>query len=117
MSILIYFGINLVIVGMFLSDNRDKKSIVIFYSVLFILFGGILVLWEFTFANKVRNWFHTSDLYFYYKTYVIKKHDNLTIKQIDYIVNQLSAEKDKNTIRRLKIILKRNKQIQDKYGK
>ena len=96
----IYFGIHLMMVGSYL-----------FYAgIVFIFFGGILIVYEFTFADKVADWWDSSELNFIWQVYILKKFDNLEKDRVEYLEKSLSAQKDKNSklYKHLTVILKRN---------
>lgn len=116
-TLYIYFGINLFIAGMYFGDVSfnlySKKEIIIWTSFL-IFFGGILLLWEATIAQKFDNWFNSSEFGFWWKMNVNKKYDNLKPEQVEYIEGQIRREKGLNRkdsnklIEHLTKILKRN---------
>lgn len=100
------------ILGSYLFDNSEGHNIFekIFFILFLLFFGGILVVGELTVAEKIANWWNSSELNFLWKVYIIKKYDNLKPKQVDYIKKQFSEEGDKNSdlYKHLKLILKRN---------
>ena len=108
----IYFGINLMMLGSYLFDrfNDDNKLTKIFSSLVLFFFGGILVVYELTIADKVTKWWDSSELNFIWQVYILKKFDNLEKDRVEYLEKLLSAQKDKNSklYKHLKIILKRN---------
>ena len=95
--------------GSYLFDrfNDDRN---IFSSVVLFFFGGILVVYELTIADKVAEWWDSSELNFIWQVYILKKFDNLEKDRAEYLEKSLSAQKDKNSklYKHLKIILKRN---------
>lgn len=110
--LIIYFGINLMMLGSYLLDsfNDDSKLTKLFSSVILFFFGGILVIYELTIADKVAEWWESSELNFIWTVYILKKYDNLEKDRIEYLEKSLSAQKDKNSIfyKHLTVILKRN---------
>ena len=110
--LIIYFGINLMMLGSYLLDsfNDDSKLTKLFSSVILFFFGGILVIYELTIADKVAEWWESSELNFIWTVYILKKYDNLEKDRIEYLEKSLSAQKDKNSklYKHLKLILKRN---------
>ena len=108
----IYFGINLMLLGSYILDsfNDDSKLTKLFSSLVLFFFGGILVVYELTIADKVAEWWDSSELNFIWQVYILKKFDNLEKDRVEYLEKSLSAQKDKNSklYKHLKIILKRN---------
>ena len=108
----IYFAINLMLLGSYILDsfNNDNKLTKIFSSLVLFFFGGILVVYELTIANKVAEWWDSSELNFICQVYILKKFDNLEKDRAEYLEKSLSAQKDKNSklYKHLKLILKRN---------
>lgn len=110
----VYFGISLFIAGMGIDVyfNTRKENIQIFFILIF--FGGILALWDLLLADRLQNWFNSSEFGFWWKMYINKKYDNLKPEQINYIKGQISAEKENKSkesqklIKHLTKILKRN---------
>lgn len=92
------------------SFNNDNKLTKIFSSLVLFFFGGILVVYELTIANKVAEWWDSSELNFICQVYILKKFDNLEKDRAEYLEKSLSAQKDKNSklYKHLKLILKRN---------
>lgn len=107
--LLIYFGINLFVAGMSVSDFNTRKENFQCVSIL-LLFGVILIFWEFFFAEKFEKWFDSSKFGFWWKLNIERKYDSLHHREIEYIKSQIAQEKDKNSIlvKQLKRILKRN---------
>ena len=109
----IYFGINLMMLGSYLFDrfNDDNKLTKIFSSLVLFFFGGILVVYELTIADKVAKWWDRSELNFLYNVYILKSFDNKSQEYVEAIERAISAEKNKNSIfyKHLTVILKRNK--------
>ena len=107
----IYFAINLFIAGMSVDVFNTKRENIRNVSIL-LFFGTILLLWEFTLADKFEEWFNNSSFGFYWKLYLIKKYDNLDSDALEYIRGQILAEnKDKQSqksVKHLTKILKRN---------
>ena len=93
------------------SCNDDSKLTKLFSSLVLFFFGGILVVYELTIADKVTKWWDSSELNFMWNIHVIKKFDNLEISRIEYLELVILAEKDKNSklYKHLTAILKRNK--------
>ena len=108
----IYFGINLMMLGSYLFDrfNDDNKLTKLFSSLVLFFFGGILVVYELTIADKVAEWWDNSELNFIWQVYILKQYDKLHSSQVEYLNEKLSAQKDKNSklYKHLKLILKRN---------
>ena len=108
----IYFGINLMLLGSYILDsfNDDSKLTKLFSSLVLFFFGGILVVYELTIADKVAEWWDSTELNFIWQVYILKKFDNLEKDRVEYLEKSLSAQKDKNSklYKHLKIILKRN---------
>ena len=98
--------------GSYLFDrfNDDNKLTKIFFSIILFFFGGILVVYELTIADKVAEWWDSSELNFIWQVYILKKFDNLEKDRAEYLEKSLSAQKDKNSklYKHLKLILKRN---------
>ena len=97
--------------GSYLFDrfNDDNKLTKIFSSLVLFFFGGILVVYELTIADKIAEWWDSSELNFLWSVYIIKKFDNLEKDRVEYLERSLSAQ-DKNSkfYKHLKLILKRN---------
>ena len=110
--LIIYFGVNLMMLGSYILDsfNDDSKLTKLFSSLALFFFGGILVVYELTIADKVAEWWDNSELNFIWQVYILKKFDNLEKDRVEYLEKSLSAQKDKNSklYKHLKIILKRN---------
>jgi len=108
----IYFGINLMMLGSYILDrfNNDSKLTKLSSSLVLFFFGGILVVYELTIADKVAEWWDSSELNFIWQVYILKQYDKLHPSQVTYLSEKLLAEKDKNSkyYKHLKIILKRN---------
>ena len=111
----IYFGINLMMLGSYLFDsfNDDSKLTKIFSSVLLFFFGGILVAYEFTIADKVAEWWYSSEIGFWYRLTISKEYDDISEEDLKHIENQVRYEKaDENPcqklINHLTRIVKRN---------
>lgn len=108
----IYFGINLMMLGSYILDsfNNDSKLTKLFSSLVLFFFGGILVVYELTIADKVAEWWESSELNFIWTVYILKKYDNLEKDRIEYLEKTLSAQKDKNSklYKHLTVILNRN---------
>ena len=92
------------------SFNDDSKLTKFFSSLVLFFFGGILVVYELTIADKVAEWWDSSELNFICQVYILKKFDNLEKDRVEYLEKSLSAQKDKNSklYKHLKLILKRN---------
>ena len=92
------------------SFNDDSKLTKLFSSLVLFFFGGILVVYELTIADKVAEWWDSSELNFIWQVYILKKFDNLEKDRVEYLEKSLSAQKDKNSIfyKHLTVILKRN---------
>lgn len=92
------------------SFNNDSKLTKLFSSLVLFFFGGILVVYELTIADRVARWWDSSELNFIWQVYILKQYDKLHPSQVTYLSEKLSAEKDKNSkyYKHLKIILKRN---------
>ena len=92
------------------SFNDDSKLTKLFSSLVLFFFGGILVVYELTIADKVAEWWDSSEPNFIWQVYILKKFDNLEKDRVEYLEKSLSAQKDKNSklYKHLKIILKRN---------
>ena len=110
--LIIYFGINLMIFGSYILDsfNDDSKLTKLFSSLVLFFFGGILVVYELTIADRVARWWDSNELNFIWQVYILKKFDNLEKDRVEYLEKSLSAQKDKNSklYKHLKLILKRN---------
>jgi hypothetical protein len=82
-----------------------------------------MALYEIVIVGYIEGGMRDNYFGFLWRLYIIRKYDNLTEEQLNFIRGKISAEKDKaeresvRLVKHLKIILKRNKQIQDKYGK
>ena len=98
--------------GSYLFDrfNDDNKLTKIFSSLVLFFFGGILVVYELTIADKVAKWWDRSELNFLYNVYVLKSFDNKPQEYVEAIERAISAEKNKNSklFKHLTVILKRN---------
>ncbi len=98
--------------GSYLFDrfNDASKLTRLFSSLILFFFGGILVIYELTIADKVAEWWESSELNFIWTVYILKKFDNLEKDRIEYLEKSLSAQKDKNSklYKHLMVILKRN---------
>ena len=92
------------------SFNDDSKLTKLFSSLVLFFFGGILVVYELTIADKVAEWWDSTELNFIWQVNILKKFDNLEKDRVEYLEKSLSAQKDKNSklYKHLKIILKRN---------
>ena len=95
------------ILDSFNDDNiltKIKASLVLFF------FGGILLIYELSIADKVAEWWGNSNAGFYWRLYVSKSYDNMESQYLKILEEQISQEKDKNSIfyKHLKLILKRN---------
>lgn len=92
------------------SFNDDSKLTKLFSSLVLFFFGGILVVYELTIADKVAEWWDNSELNFLYNVYILKSFDNKSQEYVEAIERAISAEKNKNSIfyKHLKLILKRN---------
>ena len=84
------------------SFNNDSKLTKLFSSLILLFFGGILVVYKLTIADKVAKWWDSSELNWLWSLYILKKFDNLDERQLDFLKNS-SAEKSK-----INKILKRN---------
>lgn len=107
----IHFAINLMLLGSYILDNFNNDSIKekVFVSTLLILFGGILVVYEFTIADKVEEWWDESDIGFYYKLNISKEFDNKSKDYIEALQRYVSEEKGtKKDVKRVARIIKRN---------
>lgn len=122
--IYIYLIINSIFLGSYILDsfNNDSLREKVFCSFLLFFFGGIMALYEIVIADKFEKWLEGTYFKFLWRVYIIRKYDNLNEDQLNFIRGQISAEKDKTEkdsvrlVKHLKIILKRNKQVQDKYA-
>ena len=92
------------------SCNDDSKLTKLFSSLVLFFFGGILVVYELTIADKVAKWWDRSKLKIIYNVYVLKSFDNKSQEYVEAIERAISAEKNKNSIfyKHLTVILKRN---------
>ena len=92
------------------SFNNDSKLTKLFSSLILLFFGGILVIYEITIADKVAKWWDNSELNFLYNVYILKSFDNKPQEYVEAIERAISAEKNKNSIfyKHLTVILKRN---------
>ena len=110
--LIIYFGINLMMLGSYLFDrfNDDSRLTKLFISLILFFFGGILVVYELTIADKVAEWWDSSELNFLWNVYILKSFDNKSQEYVEAIERAISAEKNKNSIfyKHLTVILKRN---------
>lgn len=105
--IYIYFAINIFTAGMSVSDSYTKgKNLKGIYVCLF--FGVIFILYYIVPKDRLKNWWIKSNIRFYLRLYVLKEYDNLSDKQIDYVKNELLAEKELKTRNKIIKILKRN---------
>lgn len=92
------------------SFNNDSKLTKLFSSLILLFFGGILVIYEITIADKVAKWWDNSELNFLYNVYILKSFDNKPQEYVEAIERAISAEKNKNSklFKHLTVILKRN---------
>ena len=92
------------------SFNNDSKLTKLFSSLILLFFGGILVVYEITIADKVAKWWDSSELNFLYNVYILKSFDNKPQEYVEAIERAISAEKNKNSklFKHLTVILKRN---------
>ena len=83
--------------GSYLFDrfNDDNKLTKIFSSLVLFFFGGILVVYELTIADKVAKWWDSTELNFIWQVYILKKFDNLEKDRVEYLEKSLSAQKIK----------------------
>lgn len=95
---------------LFDSFNDDSKMTKFFSSLVLFFFGGILVVYELTIADKVAKWWGSCDIGFYYQLYIIKSFDGIPSEELEFLEKTVSAEKDKNSklYKHLTAILKRN---------
>lgn len=107
-----YLMINTLMVGSYILDifNDDTKIKKFFICFILFFFGGILFIYELTIADKVAEWWDSSEICFLWRLYVLKTYDNMEENYLKVLENQISAEKNKNSIfyKHLKLILKRN---------
>ena len=107
----IYFAINLMLLGSYILDSFNNDSIKekFFVSALLILFGGISVVYEFTIADKVEEWWDKSDIGFWYKLNISKEFDNKSKDYVEALQRYILKEKGtKKDIKRVNRIIKRN---------
>jgi hypothetical protein len=107
-----YLMINTLMVGSYILDifNDDTKIKKFFICFILFFFGGILFIYELTIADKFAEWWDSSELCFLWRLHVLKTYDNMEENYLKVLENQISAEKNKNSIfyKHLKLILKRN---------
>lgn len=107
-----YFTINLMLLVIYIlyRFNNDSIKEKVFVSTLLILFGGILVVYKFTIADKVEEWWDKSDIVFWYKLNISKEFDNKSKDYIEVLQRYISKEKGtKKDVKRITRIIKRNK--------
>jgi len=107
-----YLMINTLMVGSYILDifNDDTKIKKFFNSLILFFFGGILFIYELTIADKVAEWWDSSEICFLWRLHVLKTYDDMEESYLQILEKQILVEKDKNSIfyRHLKLILKRN---------
>lgn len=111
----IYFGINLMMLGSYLFDSFNDDTVFnkIFSSVLLFFFGGILVIYELTIADKVAEWWYNSEIGFWYRLNISKEYDNKSSEYIGALKRYTATEKgdtkdSKKFVRNLNRIVNRN---------
>lgn len=114
----VYFGINLMMLGSYLFDgfNNDSKITKIFSSVVLFFFGGILVVYELTIADKVAEWWYNSEIGFWYRLNISKEYDDKSSDYLEALKRRISAEKEnkdkesQKLVKHLTRIVERNNQ-------
>ena len=117
--IYIYFATNIFIAGMYYGDvSFNLYSRYEISSSLFklLLFGVIILAWQCFFEARFNKFFTSTLFGFYFNMYILRKYDNLSKEQLNFIIGQISAEKELKTtekqsvklIKHLTKILKRN---------
>ena len=117
--IYIYFATNIFIAGMYYGDvsfNLYSRYEIGGSLFKLLLFGVIILAWQCFFETRFNKFFTGTLLGFYFNMYILRKYDNLCKEQLNFIIGQISAEKELKTtekqsvklIKHLTKILKRN---------